>query len=85
LLTGLTITRLLVEPYLTTTAPHLLAGNAPSASSLTSMLLTIPLVTMGDVLLGLATIRAGVFPRGASLLLIGVVINLQLSIHCPTS
>jgi hypothetical protein len=77
LLMGLTITRLLAEPYLAANAPQLLAANAPPASFTTYSLVAALLVTVGAVLLGLATMRAGVFPRWAGVLLIvGVVLNL---------
>lgn len=84
LLTGFTITRLLAEPYLAAHAPQLLAGNAPPASFTTYTLVTALLVTVGAVLLGLATMRAGVFPRWAGLLLIvSVVLNLATFFPLP--
>jgi hypothetical protein len=84
LLTGFTITRLLAEPYLAANAPQLLAKNAPPTSFTTYTLVAALLVAAGAVLLGLATIRARVFPRWAGLLLIvSVVINLATFFSLP--
>jgi hypothetical protein len=84
LLTGLTITRLLVTPYLAATAPQLLTGDSPPASYITYTLVAALLVAVGAALLGVATMRAGVFPRWAGLLLIvGVALNLALFVPLP--
>jgi hypothetical protein len=84
LLTGFTITRLLAEPYLAANAPGLLAGNAPPAAFTTYTLVAALLVAVGAVLLGVATMRAGVFSRWAGLLLIvSVVLNLATLFPLP--
>lgn len=81
LLTGLNITDSIVIPYLAPTAPQPLT---PPASYTTYLLVATLLVTVGAVLLGLATMRAGVFPRWAGLLLIvGAVLNLALFSPLP--
>lgn len=84
LLTGLTITRLLVFPYLAAAAPQLLTGDSPPASVITYTLVAALLVVVGAALFGVATMRAGVFPRWAGLLLIlGVALNLALFVPLP--
>jgi hypothetical protein len=84
LLTGLTITRLLVFPYLAATAPQLLTGDSPPVSIIMYTLVAALLVVVGAALLGVATMRAGVFPRWAGLLLIvGVALNLALLVPLP--
>jgi hypothetical protein len=81
LFVGIDVIDVLVLPYLAATAPQLLA---PPASYTTYLLVATLLVTVGVVLLGLATMRAGVFPRWAGLLLIaGVVINLVVFFPLP--
>ena len=84
LLTGLTITRLLTTPYLAATAPQLLTEGSPPASFVTYTLVATLLVVVGATLLGIATMRAGVFPRWAGLLLIvGVALNLAQFVPLP--
>jgi hypothetical protein len=74
LFVGINVIDLLVLPFLAENAPHLLV---PPTSYTTYLLVAALLVTVGVVLLGLATMRAGVFPRWAGLLLIGsMVLNL---------
>ena len=82
LFVGIDVIDVLVLPYLAATAPHLLA---PPASYAAYLLVAIVLVNVGIVLLGLATMRAGVFPRWAGLfLIVAAVINLALFSPLPT-
>jgi hypothetical protein len=81
LFVGIDVIDILVLPYLAATAPHLLA---PPASYTTYLLVAVLLVNVGVVLLGLATMRAGVFPRWAGLfLIVAAVINLALFAPFP--
>lgn len=74
LFVGINVIDLLVLPFLAMNDPRLLT---PPASYMTYLLAAALLVTVGVVLLGLATMRAAVFPRWAGLLLIvSIVINL---------
>jgi hypothetical protein len=74
LFVGINVIDLLVLPFLAVNDHRLLT---PPASYTTYLLAAALLVTVGVVLLGLATMRAVVFPRWAGLLLIAsIVINL---------
>jgi hypothetical protein len=83
LIVGVQAIGLLVLPYLADNAPHLLA---PPTSYTTYALVAALLLSVGVVLLGLATMRAGVFPRWAGFLLIlSIVINLVSFSPLPAS
>ena len=65
-------------PGLAESAPEFLDGD-PSGTALAGFLATVLLLTVGWLLFGLASLRAGVLPRGpVSLLLAGTVIVLVL-------
>jgi hypothetical protein len=83
LIVGVQAIGLLVLPYLAENAPRLLA---PPASYATYVLVAALLLSVGVVLLGLATMRAGIFPRWAGLLLVvSIVINLVSFSPLPAS
>jgi len=82
LFVGINVIDLLVLPFLAVNDQRLLT---PPASYTTYLLAAALLVTVGVVLLGLATMRAVVFPRWAALLLIvSIVINLVSFTPLPT-
>jgi hypothetical protein len=59
--------------WLAEAAPELLSAD-PSGAFVTGLVLTFGLFALGGLLFGLATLRAGVLPRGAAaLLIIGAV------------
>src|SRR5438105_11910190 len=58
-----------VIPWLTTHAPNLLAGELPPVLE-GFIVVAVLMVVVGAILLGVATMRAGVLPRWAGLLLI---------------
>ncbi len=58
-----------VIPWLTTHAPNLLAGELPPVLNI-FIIVAILMVVVGTIPLGVATMRAGVLPRWAGLLLI---------------
>ncbi len=67
----------LVLPWLAVNAPKLAAGNGPPPAVFAYVLVAGLLFAVGGVLLGIATMRAGIFPRWAGLLIIiGAVLNL---------
>ena len=61
-----------VWPTLAQVAPNLMSGQATEAPVylLTGISLSFPIFSIGMILFGVATIRAGVYPRWASVLLI---------------
>ena len=69
---GNTWAEVFVWPTLAQVAPDMLSGQATEASSYLSAGLTLsfPLFGIGLILFGVATFRAGVYPRWASVLLI---------------
>jgi hypothetical protein len=76
LFTSLNATTFLVLPWLAVNAPKLAAGNGPPAIFVYVLVASL-LFAVGGVLLGIATMRAGVLPRWAGLLIIvGAVLNL---------
>jgi hypothetical protein len=82
LFVGINVIDLLVLPFLAANDHRLLT---PPASYTTYLLPAALLVTVGVVLLGLATMRAVVFPRWVGLLLIAsIVINLVSFTPLPT-
>jgi MFS family permease len=58
-----------VIPWLTTHAPNLLAGELPPVLNV-FIIVAILMVVVGTIPLGVATMRAGILPRWAGLLLI---------------
>src|SRR6266852_9854555 len=76
LFTSFYVVTLIVLPWLAQVAPKLAAGNGPPAIFVYFLVASL-LFAVGGVLLGIATMRAGVLPRWAGLLIIiGVVLNL---------
>ena len=76
LFTGFSVVSFLILPWLAVNAPNLAAGNGPPAS-FAYFLVAGVLLAVGGVLLGIATMRARVFPMWAGLLIIvGSVLNL---------
>lgn len=76
LFTSFSLVTLLVLPWLAQAAPKLAAGNGPPALFVFFLVAGI-LFALGGILLGIAIMRAGIFPRWAGLLLIiGSVLNL---------
>src|SRR5215204_3476284 len=69
---GNTWAEVFVWPTLAQVAPNMLSGQATEASSYLSAGLTLsfPLFGIGLILFGVATLRAGVYPRWAAVLLI---------------
>src|SRR5207248_1254443 len=72
-----------VIPWLTTHAPNLLAGELPPLLNV-FIIVAILMVVVGTIPLGVATMRAGILPRWAGLLLIisgvaGLVVIAPLS------
>lgn len=77
LFTSFSVVGLLIFPWLAQVAPKLIAGNGPPPPFFVFFLVAGVLFAVGGVLLGIATMRAGVFPRWAGLLIIiGAVLNL---------
>jgi hypothetical protein len=65
------VVRLTIFPYLAQSAPKLLAeGSMPVAAFLLLIIGPVLLLTVGGILLGIATMRARVFPRWAGILLL---------------
>jgi hypothetical protein len=65
-------------PWLVVAAPDVLAAE-PAGSMAVGVILTYVLATLGWFLFGLASLRAGVLPRGAALLtMVGAVLALVL-------
>jgi hypothetical protein len=69
---GNTWAEVFIWPTLAQVAPNMLSGQATEASSYLSAGLTLsfPLFGIGLILFGVATLRAGVYPRWAAVLLI---------------
>jgi hypothetical protein len=72
LLAGNTWAEVFVWPTFAQVAPHVLSEQATEAPMylLTGITLSFPLFSIGMILFGVATIRAGVYPRWAAVLLI---------------
>jgi hypothetical protein len=72
LLAGNTWAEVFVWPTLAQVAPNVLSEQATAAPMylLTGITLSFPLFSIGMILFGVATIRAGVYPRWAAVLLI---------------
>src|SRR5215204_2276293 len=72
LLAGNTWAEVFVWPTLAQVAPNMMSGQATEASSYLSagLALSFPLFGIGLILFGVATLRVGVYPRWASVLLI---------------
>ncbi len=69
LFTSFSVTALLILPWLAQVAPKLAAGNGPPAIFVYFLVASL-LFAVGGILLGIATMRAGVLPRWAGLLII---------------
>lgn len=69
---GFAIVQVTMFPYLAQKAPKLLpmGGTGPDAGFLLWILLPVLGFAIGNVLLGISTLRAAVFPRGAGVFLI---------------
>ena len=77
LITSFTIVPLIVFPWLAQSAPYLITQHAPTAPVLVYFLVASIVFAAGGIILGLGTVRAGIFPRYSGLLiLIGAVLNL---------
>jgi hypothetical protein len=74
LLSSTSVVNLLVFPWLAQVAPTLAAGGPPAY--LIFLLVASALFALGGILLGIATLRAGILPRFVVvILIIGVVLN----------
>jgi hypothetical protein len=71
-----------VWPTLAQVAPNVFTGAAAPQPLATRILLSAPLFGIGIVLFGLATLRAGIYPRWASALLI---ISIPATIFLPNT
>jgi hypothetical protein len=80
LLAGNTWAEVFAWPTLARVAPNVLTGGSAEASSLeTGMSLSFPLFGIGIVLFGLATLKAGVYPRwAAGLLIVSIPVTMFL-------
>ena len=76
-----------IFPYLAQSAPKLLpsGGTGPDAGFLLWILAPGLLLAIGNILLGIATLRAHVFPRLAGILLIIAGVLFLLSISVPSN
>jgi hypothetical protein len=73
---SLFVMAILVLPWLAQAAPKLAASNGPSSFFVAFLVASI-LLTLGGILLGIATMRARILPRWAGLLLIvGAILNI---------
>lgn len=78
-----------IWPYLAQSAPKLLpsGGTGPDAAGLLLIFGPVLLLAVGAILLGIATIRARVFPQGAGVLLLvaGIVSLISIPIPVPSA
>lgn len=81
------VVRITIFPYLAQSAPKLLPsnGSGPAVGGLLLIFGPALLLTVGDIVLGIATMRARVFPRWIGILLLVAGIILVLSFVLPPS